>query len=146
MTNEIPSFEVQEHQISMERLDGEVILVSFEKGKYYSAEFSGADILWLVKQRVNPKSWESLLYTKYKFQNFPKDEIVNFLRKCASEGILAESTIALDNTGVLPDDFVVSGWISPKLLIFSDLQDLLMVDPIHDSSLVGWPQLKQPDE
>ena len=146
MSNHLPFFEVNEHLISMERLEGEVIIISFDNGKYYSTEFSGADILWLVKQKVNPKSWESLLAAKYGFRDFPKDEIVSFLNKCVDEKILAESSLSMDNEAPLPDDFIVSGWTCPKLLAFSDLQDLLMVDPIHDSSLEGWPRLKPSDE
>jgi hypothetical protein len=146
MNNDFPFFEVNEHLISMERLEGEVIIISFNNGKYYSTEFSGADILWLVKQKVNPKSWESILGSKYGFEAFPKDEILEFLNKCLGEGILVETKSSMDNEASLPNDFLVSGWISPKLLAFSDLQDLLMVDPIHDSSLEGWPRLKQADE
>jgi hypothetical protein len=146
MSNDISFFEVNEHLISMERLDGEVIIISFNNGKYYSTEFSGADILWLVKQKVNPKSWESILSSKYGFQDFPKDEIIAFLNKCLIEEILAETKSSMDNEAALPDDFAVSGWTTPRLLTFSDLQDLLMVDPIHDSSLEGWPRLKPSDE
>jgi hypothetical protein len=146
MTNDFPFFEINEHLISMERLEGEVIIVSFDNGKYYSTEYSGADILWLVKHKVNPKSWESLLSAKYGFQDFPKNGIVSFLNKCVEEKILAETSVSMDNEASRPDDFIVSGWNCPKLLAFSDLQDLLMVDPIHDSSLEGWPRLKQADE
>lgn len=146
MNNDIPFFEVNEHLISMERLEGEVIIISFNNGKYYSTEFSGADVLWLVKQKVNPEAWESILATKYGLQDFPKDEIKAFLDKCVIEGILAETKSPMNNKAVLPDDFPVLGWETPKLIAFSDLQDLLMVDPIHDSSLEGWPRLKQADE
>ena len=31
------------------------------------------------------------------------------------------------------------GWTRPQLESFSDMQDLLLLDPVHDTSEAGWP-------
>lgn len=145
MGNDLPTYILSENLISMERLDGEVIIISFESGKYYSSSGTGADLLWLLKQKVDPKTWESVLKNRFNFEVFPFVEINEFLRKCYSEGIVAHSNVKLDGLADLPNDYAFVAWTKPELLAFADLQDLLMVDPIHDSSLEGWPQLKSND-
>ena len=42
----------------------------------------------------------------------------------------------------LPSDYVRKGWEPPSLLVFDDLADLLLIDPIHDTSTSGWPTQK----
>jgi hypothetical protein len=42
----------------------------------------------------------------------------------------------------LPTDYVRKGWEPPSLLVFDDLADLLLIDPIHDTSTSGWPTQK----
>ena len=77
---------------------------------------------------------------------FPQNEIVKFLEKCLKEGIAEISNFDLNGVANLPNDYDHELWTQPTLLVFADLQDLLMVDPIHDSSLEGWPQLKHYDK
>jgi hypothetical protein len=52
----------------------------------------------------------------------------------------------LEGTHELPDDFVRNSWNSPTLKVYKDFQDLLLVDPIHDTSLTGWPELKNDNQ
>jgi len=59
-----------------------------------------------------------------------------------SEGITVTSKEELTGIPKLPEDYDHASWSRPVLQAFTDLQDLLTVDPIHDSSLEGWPQLK----
>jgi hypothetical protein len=34
-------------------------------------------------------------------------------------------------------------WEAPKLTVYEDMQDLLLLDPIHDVDETGWPARKQ---
>jgi hypothetical protein len=146
MGNLLPKYKLNENLISMERLDGEVIIISFESGKYYSSSETGADLLWLLKQNVEPKVWEEVLHNRFNFDKFPFQEISDFLNRCNSEGIISNWDGDLSGQPDLPNDYEFTVWKKPELLAFADLQDLLMVDPIHDSSLEGWPQLKSNDD
>jgi hypothetical protein len=146
MPNVLPKFKLNENLISMERLDGEVIIISFATGKYYSSSETGADVLWLLKQSVDPTAWEKILKNRFNMDEFPFLDVFNFLKKCHLEGIVAEFNGELSGQPDLPVDYDLKSWKTPELLAFADLQDLLMVDPIHDSSLEGWPQLKSNDD
>jgi hypothetical protein len=128
--------------ISQERLDGEVILISFDTGKYFSAIGSGADILWLAEKGVSQKNWETILSATY--ENFLSNdpEIAIFIQNLVNEGLVLEVEDNLSGVCELPLDIHREGWLPPKLVAFNDLQDLLLIDPIHDTSLEGWPKTK----
>ena len=64
------------------------------------------------------------------------------IEECLKENIVLLVNSKLEGMSELPDDFTRNGWNTPTLKIYKDFQDLLLVDPIHDSSLTGWPELK----
>ena len=138
----IQEYILNQQLISMERLEGEVIIISFDTGKYFSSADSGADILWLIKDKVPPSKWDEIIKERFNIDEFPGSQIVEFLEHCLSEGIIQTAKEELMGIPKLPEDYDHASWSRPILLAFADLQDLLTVDPIHDSSLEGWPQLK----
>lgn len=129
-------------EISLERLNGEVVIISFNSGNYYSCVGSAADILSLVSKEVDRTLWKDIICSKYKINDLPVVDIELFIEECLKENIVLLVNSKLEGMSDLPDDFTRSGWNTPTLKIYKDFQDLLLVDPIHDSSLTGWPELK----
>jgi hypothetical protein len=128
--------------ISQERLDGEVIVISFNSGKYFSTSGAGADIFYLIQNQVPQELWFKLLSDAYGSFSETESGIETFLEDLKSEGIIVETQINLSSKCTFPDDCSRNGWVSPRMIAFNDLQDLLLIDPIHDSSIEGWPQTK----
>ena len=129
-------------EISLERLNGEVVIISFNSGNYYSCVGSAADILSLVSKEVDRTLWKDIICSKYKINDLPVVEVELFIEECLKENIVLLVNSKLEGMSDLPDDFTRNGWNTPTLKIYKDFQDLLLVDPIHDSSLTGWPELK----
>jgi hypothetical protein len=129
-------------EISLERLNGEVVIISFNSGNYYSCVGSAADILSLVSKEVDKTLWEEIICSKYKIHDLPVAEVDSFINECLKENIIISVNSKLNGMYNLPDDFTRSSWNTPILKTYRDFQDLLLVDPIHDSSLTGWPELK----
>ena len=129
-------------EISLERLNGEVVIISFNSGNYYSCVGSAADILSLVSKEVDRTVWKDIICSKYKINDLPVVEVELFIEECLKENIVLLVNSKLEGMSDLPDDFTRNGWNTPTLKIYKDFQDLLLVDPIHDSSLTGWPELK----
>ena len=129
-------------EISLERLNGEVVIISFNSGNYYSCVGSAADILSLVSKEVDRTLWKDIICSKYKINDLPVVEVELFIEECLKENIVLLVNSKLEGISDLPDDFTRNGWNTPTLKIYKDFQDLLLVDPIHDSSLTGWPELK----
>jgi hypothetical protein len=129
-------------EISLERLNGEVVIISFNSGNYYSCVGTAADVLSLVSKEVDRTLWKDIICSKYKINDFPVVEVELFIKECLKENIVLLVDSKLEGMSDLPDDFTRNGWNTPTLKIYKDFQDLLLVDPIHDSSLTGWPELK----
>jgi hypothetical protein len=83
---------------------------------------------------------------RYRINDLPIIEIESFINECLNENILTITNSRLEGTPELPDDFVRNSWDAPTLKVYKDYQDLLLVDPIHDTSLTGWPELKNDNQ
>jgi hypothetical protein len=142
MTNANMNYVLNSSEISLERLNGEIVIISFDSGNYYSCTGSAADILSLVSNGVDRTLWKEIICSKYKINDLPVIEVDSFIDECLKENIVVSVNSKLEGMSDLPDDFTRNGWNTPTLKIYKDYQDLLLVDPIHDSSLTGWPELK----
>ena len=56
---------------SWERIDGEIIVISYNTGKYYSVNKQGSDLLYLIEMKVKRELWYEIL--KLNFQNFAEN-------------------------------------------------------------------------
>ena len=123
-----------------ERLDGEVIAISNQSGKYFSLGNTSADIWFLLQNAIPRKTWLQILASNY--DNVPESaeqEIQSFLSQILEEGLIKPEELSSKDEIDLPKDSARGQWIKPTLIVFDDLQDLLLVDPIHDTSEAGWP-------
>ena len=123
-----------------ERLDGEVIAIASLSGKYFSLGNTAADIWHLLLHPTNRKDWLGILRSHY--ENVPESaeqEIQDLLKKMLEENLIRPEVVSNNAEISLPADTVREKWITPDVIIFDDLQDLLLVDPIHDTSEEGWP-------
>ena len=133
-------FSINTSSVVFERLDGEVIIISNQNGKYYSLGYTASDIWYLIHTSVSSSLWLKTLADNY--QEIPdsaEGEIKKFVNELLSEGLIKSSETASRESQSLPQDNLRGKWSGPELLIFEDLQDLLLVDPIHDTGEEGWP-------
>jgi hypothetical protein len=65
-----------------------------------------------------------------------------FTNSLVAHGLVtAEPTVASVPATAL--DGPAGSWEAPKLTVYEDMQDLLLLDPIHDVDETGWPARKQ---
>jgi hypothetical protein len=136
------NFKINSGGISFERLDGEVVIISFETGKYFNSNNSAADIFYLIKKGVPQNSWSKILSTSFTGFDEQNSGISDFLDMALEEKLLLVADEVEIKQIDLPSDYVRKEWIKPALLVFDDLADLLLIDPIHDTSTSGWPTQK----
>jgi hypothetical protein len=125
--------------VSFERLDGEVVIISFETGKYFNSNGPAADLLHLIENGVPQSEWEEILSNSFADFQLNTGEIVAFLMQIVEEKIAITGAAPSMKISELPCDYARSQWSAPQLRIFDDLADLLLIDPIHDTSVEGWP-------
>jgi hypothetical protein len=134
-------FEINSEVVSWERLDGEVIIISFETGEYFSTLNAGADVISLISKKVDRKLWIQIFSNYFPAETaLISDDIESFLEVLLSKNIIKESTLAIQSNYELPKDYLRKTWEKPVINVFDDLKNLLSVDPIHETSLDGWPE------
>jgi hypothetical protein len=140
--NSMTQVELNSSGISCERLDGEMVIISFETGKYFNSNGAAADILYLIENSVDRSLWGQILGKEFSDFEESSSGIAEFLGLLLEEKIVLESSEVAVKTIDLPTDYQRGAWQKPALLVFDDLADLLLIDPIHDTSLEGWPTVK----
>lgn len=126
--------------VSFERLDGEVVIISFETGKYFNSNGSAADLLYLIENGIPQSEWEKILGRFFVDFQLNATHIEEFLKQIIEEKVAIIGLATPTGLTELPSDYSRGPWSPPRLRVFEDLADLLLIDPIHDTSLEGWPK------
>jgi len=146
-------YKINKPDIVFEYFQDETVLINLKSGNYYSIDKVGTDILSLIEKRKSVQKIISGLRNKYhsseynigssveKFIDRLHDEkIIIRERKIPEEENPSEKTV-LDPT----KNSQKISFSPPQFSKYTDMQELLLLDPIHDVDETGWPK-KKPDE
>ncbi len=143
---------VNEPNVVHETIDGEAILLDLKTGNYFSLEGAGAVIWEYVTQTGD---WENAIALITK-KNIEQKEVINtsiekFILELIEENLLVPVSNGIgfssENTAKLEEN-LLSATMDFKVPIinkYSDMQDLLLLDPIHDVDEKGWPEAQLPE-
>ena len=104
-------FEIEGPPVIHQTLDGEVIIVNLDTGTYYRLEGAAAEV-WTALEEGAPV------------------EPGPFLRRLADERLIRLVE------GELPE---AAGEAAPGFEKYTDMHELLLLDPIHEVDERGWP-------
>jgi hypothetical protein len=116
-------------------IDGETVLLHMKAGNYYSL-VGCAGALWecLSQGASQAQLWDWLN------QRYPAEahrvDLEQWLRQLQQENLVVEATHAAATACAFTEPY-----LAPSLTKYTDLQDLLLIDPIHDADASGWPAL-----
>jgi hypothetical protein len=141
-------FHVKKPDVVHETIDGETVIVNLESGVYYSLRDSGVDIWNMIEGGANADELLDMLLSRY---DGPKNEmqkaVADLLVNLQEEGLVKASSKRLSDGGQVPGPW--SGekrpFQSPRLDRYSDMQELLLLDPIHEVDEDGWPNKAEGD-
>jgi hypothetical protein len=138
---------INSRKIVHETVDGEVIIINLETGAYYQLVAVGADLWRGIEQGVPRAQLPVVIARRY---GIPVDDaragLEGFLDELVREEIVAQEPTP-DDAGIAVafDDGSEAGpYAPPTLAKFTNMSDLLLLDPIHDVSEQGWPN-RRPD-
>ena len=144
-------FRINSPKVVHDSIDNEVIIIEFDSGNYYSLNQSGSDIWKLIHEESSIKEIFDNLSAKYQTNNHSIEEkLWPFLNELKDENLIIEienedqktskklSIKQNNNKKTDKSDFEI-----PILQKYSDMQDLLLLDPIHEVDEKGWPIAKQ---
>jgi Coenzyme PQQ synthesis protein D (PqqD) len=134
-------------KVLFQAFEDETVLINLDSGNYYSFAGSGA-LIW--DRLVRGDSVSSVIDNlQERFGN--KDGIApaveEFVRELVEENLVVEA--AREPCKVVeqgaPQNFTLSQFERPVLQKYSDMQDLLLLDPIHEVDETGWPHARPPE-
>lgn len=121
-----------------ELFDAELVIAHYGSGLYYSLS-QGGTLIW-QGLRHGLSVTEVVEWLGHHFTAeaaVVPGEVRAFVAKLSDEGLLIE-VAERAKVGDLPA-IVAQKWPEPVLERFDDLQELLLLDPVHDVSEAGWP-------
>lgn len=137
-------------KIVHETIDGETIILNLDKGNYYSLVGIGADIWGFIENNATMGHIIKEISNNYQGdQGDIKVAINNFVSELMQEGIVTpnnENKPENDESSHVQDQIELKEnkpiFEVPTLNKYSDMQDLLLLDPIHDvDDKTGWPTI-----
>jgi hypothetical protein len=133
------SYRVNTPAVAAETVDGEVLMIHLESGNYYSLRAVGASIWSGVDRGVPLAEIASTVREQYDAED--ADELVGaFVAELASEDLLVttDEPMPRDSTWELPA--LDGDFVGPRLEKFTDMQHLILLDPVHEVDAgQGWP-------
>jgi len=131
-------------EVAHEVIDGEAVIMHLKSGKYFSAAASGS-FIWVCVERQQPVDHIIKLfaeqYVATREQSSAAIEV--FIKELLAEDVIREvkdnPTTTLLSLADIGGPDTRKAFTSPTLNVYSDMQDLLLLDPIHDVDEVGWP-------
>ncbi len=136
---------VNDPGVVYELFDDEVVVVNLENGNYYSLEREAADIWRGLLAGLAVSELPAALARRYQGEATTMAlEVDKFVAQLIGEGLItpAEEVSRRDDVeGLLLAD-ELRPFAAPQLGCFSDMQALLLLDPIHEVDASGWPHAK----
>lgn len=132
-----------------EVMDGETMLVRLDSGNYYNMNVTGGQIWALVEQGASKDQMVSFLSNLYGIEkNKIEEPIDTFLKYLIVEELVIPKPPSGNPSPSLPDELqkAAGTFEPPQLNKYSDMQELLILDPIHEVSDAGWPNPKPQNE
>ncbi len=137
-------FHIDAGNIMHEVIDGEVVVVNLENGTYYSLDGVGAD-LWV--RLADGSTLEALVAGVAADYAGERERIAAgiaaFVRHLQEEQLITASqgTDESRRAGAATAA-PVRAYSDPVLQKYTDMEQLLLADPIHEVEESGWPNVK----
>ena len=130
-------------QVVSETVDDETIVVHLDTGTYHSIKGDGM-LLW--NAFIDGASLAEIAVAVAERTGASSEQVEQSLAAFSTK-LLAEGLIVPSESGAGPSSPVDlsgggSGLLEPSLESYSDMQDLILLDPVHEVDEQGWPHVQ----
>jgi hypothetical protein len=126
-----------------ELFDGELIIAHYGSGYYYSVSEAGALVWQGLRSGLSLE--ETLAWLSGHFPDAAglAEAVEGFAGAMSAEGLLTPTEVP--EKGEAVPETLPAAFGAPEFERFEDLQELLMLDPVHDVAEAGWPRRADDD-
>ncbi len=132
-----------------ELFDDEAVIINLDSGNYYSVNEIGLEIWKRLINGTPPKTIISSVVELYDTDEKNAENAVHqFIKELSGNEIIVPNegapTAAVDSDSSPLEELTPETkrpFKTPQLNIYTDMQELLLLDPIHEVDDTGWPQV-----
>lgn len=136
-----------DHNLSINKLsvlseiiDGDVVIINLDTGNYYSLVQSGAFIWQKIEENISVGQLTSYLMDLFEVtESELSKDLTQFIDQLQKENLVVFSQGNTNEPGPKENISKKQPYVSPFLESFTDMQDFLLVDPIHEVDEQGFP-------
>jgi len=130
-------YRINSPQVISEDLSGEAVVINLETGSYYNMGEEAAKIWALLTQGADLDILKNAIQPAKPCDKVDaENHIEGFFTKLIAEGLIKEAK----ETSFKPAGAILVDVSKLELEVYTDMQDLLGLDPIHEvDSEIGWP-------
>ena len=144
MTNQ--RFRVNTPTVTHETIDGEAVIINLDSGNYYSLVDVGSFIWGHIETGTSAGELQNLVLQSYNGSASDIDRgVQDLLAQLQQENLIvpvdaADAPTLLSQEAHSNNNHEKPSFNPPALSKYSDMQELLLLDPIHDVDDAGWPK------
>ena len=144
--NSSDCFRVNNPNVIHEVIDGEVVIVNLNTGNYYIIDKLAADIWTFIDSAAAMSQITDAIADRYEGNRKDIGNAINQLvNQLVEEGLIVLDKARKPNGGITSSGTAVRAhteklrFEEPVLNKYTDMEALLLLDPIHDVDETGWP-------
>jgi hypothetical protein len=136
------TYRVNSPQVISETVGGETIIVNLASGHYFSLQGSAVDI-WQGVERG--ESAETIVLRLEQRYEAPDGEISAAVQRLLDDFVAAEllvaeaNEVAAEPVALTQEAAERTPFAAPSFSTFTDMQDIILLDPVHEVDTRGWP-------
>ncbi len=141
-------------QVLREVISDEVVIINMISGSYYSLTEVGTVVWEMIEQGFRKEVMVNTLLLQYEAEvDTIEESLTALIDSLITENLITSVDIpdeSVSSTTESQTELTAESNIAVKKLFappilgkYDDMQELLLVDPIHDVDESGWPNLKQ---
>jgi hypothetical protein len=135
------SFEIASDKILAKEFDGEMTLINLDTGVYFAAGGPALDIWQALAAGREVAATARRLVARYGVtEGVALSETAKFAALFVGYGLLIPSTASANVGGEEDLQQDPEEWSEPWVEDYGDMQDLLLLDPVHDVNGGAWPR------
>lgn len=126
-----------------EQMDLELTVINLEKGHYFIGKGSAIDIFLMLEEAMTVDAILDKTMAMYSVQKtVAHGEVMSLFELWLANDLISEVDDCSEDTSRESEITTEpKPWTKPIFVVFDDMRDLLLLDPIHETKLdqQGWP-------
>lgn len=134
-------YTIQSSKVECDTIDEEVIIIQFDTGNYYTLSGVGACVWQALESSPTFEGILQHIGAHYVTGASVAVDVQRFLDDLHAENLIERVTGDAPHPTATPAPVERQPYAPPVLERYSDMQALLVLDPIHEVDEQGWPHV-----